>query len=454
MKIQLIKAPTRNTGMPEHFWYMPLNLIWLANYIIEYGYEVEILDGQFLSLKEIIDKLNADVVGVSFDILSINEFGTIIKEAKFRGSFTVTGGHLATAITNQLLETNNNLDAVIRYDGEEAFLKIIRLLENNDNNYYSIPNLLFRNNNQLIETEIKEVDLNCLPIPKRKIAGLNVETYIDQYQISKKNLNLNFNYNRPTNSYSHKGCLFRQNGNGCSFCSRVDTRFRLKKAINVYKEYRYLADELKIDHISDFSDSWIYTPFLKDLEKEYEKNGNIDASIRAYGDVRLITKDNVRIMKNLGVDTILLGIESGNERILKHNGKNITINQILNVVDLLAKGNIKIADAYILGLIGETRESVNDTIEIAKEIRKRSETEISYWNIFTPIPGSKIWKNLIYENEILDIKNVFKINTEYLEKMHININCNLGKNAFNYLKAIREKMLNDSKIPSAEFINR
>lgn len=260
---------------------------------------------------------------------------------------------------------------------------------------------------------------------------------------------MNFKYNRPTNSYSHKGCIFRTKGKGCSFCSRVDKTYRQKSSNQVYEEYKYLSHVHKIDHISDFSDSWVCSSFIKSLLQEYEKYGAINSSIRVYGDVRLITNDNAKMMKELGVETVLLGIESGNEHILHMNGKPIRRSQILKTVHLLASNSIKVADAYVLGLIGETRESVSDTIGLAKEIRNICETEISYWNIMTPLPGSVVWGMLF---DYTKMKDEYIYNLEMLERMVVDKLCHLGKGGYEFLVEKRKEMLRQSLIPSSEFV--
>lgn len=438
--------------MPEHDWYMPLNLIWLANYILQYGYDVEILDGQLMNLDEILNKIDADIVGVSFDILSLNEFKEIILTAKRKNCFTLTGGHLATAIGEELLISLPELDAIIVYDGEESLLNVIRDVETKKKLSTSINNLIFREDNQIIATKVSECDINNTPLLRRDVGGLNIEEYIANYQISKRELNLPFGYNRPINSYSHKGCLFRQNGNGCSFCSRVDRRFRVRSAKKVYEEYRYLSDELHVDHISDFSDSWIFTPFLSELIKEYDKKGAIQASLRVYGDVRLININNIDLIKDLGVKTILLGIESGNDRVLKLNGKFFTRRKVLDTVELLARHEIQISDAYVLGLVGDDFNSVEDTISLAKQIKQMCTTEITYCNIATPLPGNKLWEKILPTSEIFNLCDLNSFDTEYLEMLNIERSCHLGNSGYNYLKCIRSEILSLSKISSSEFV--
>jgi radical SAM superfamily enzyme YgiQ (UPF0313 family) len=363
----------------------------------------------------------------------------------------VAGGHLATALARSLLAGNRDLDAVVRYDGEKALLGIGECLRRGRAIGESVANLAFRRNGEVIETPVREVDLKKLPLPRRDVAGVDLGVYFRNFQSTKHQLRLPFTYCRPTNTYSHKGCPFRIKNKGCSFCSRVDTRFRQKRAAQVYEEYAYLADECCVDHISDFSDSWVSTPFLRQLAEQYDCRGPVGATLRVYGDVRLITRENARIMRQLGVDTVLLGIESGDERVLRMNGKPTSRQQILSTVRLLAANSIKVADAYVLGLIGETRESVRSTVEIARELRRLCETEISYWNIMTPLPGSQVWRFLEAMGAV-DYGKGYHLPTSDLERIAVDRLCSLGRTGYEYLIDVREQMLAESRMASAEFV--
>jgi radical SAM superfamily enzyme YgiQ (UPF0313 family) len=226
----------------------------------------------------------------------------------------------------------------------------------------------------------------------------------------------------------------------------------MKKASQVYEEYRYLVADFGVDHISDFSDSWISTPFLRDLVGEYERRGSIPASLRVYGDPRLVTADNARLLRQLGVHTVLLGIESGDERVLHMNGKRMSPATILAAVHALASNNIQVADAYVLGLIGETRESVQKTIELARTLRNACDTEISYWNIMTPLPGSHVWRSLCARGLVDD--SDYHLIPDHLERLSTRYLTHLGDGGYEHLIGVREEMLASSKVSSAEFVPR
>jgi hypothetical protein len=229
----------------------------------------------------------------------------------------------------------------------------------------------------------------------------------------------------------------------------------VKPASRVYAEYSYLERECGVDYIADFSDSWVVLPFLRALANEYAAHGKLGAGLRVYGDVRLIGPVSVRLMRDVGVDTVLLGIESGSERVLGLNGKPVTRNQILSAVSLLGAAGIKVADAYVLGLIGETRESVSETVELACQVRELCQTEISYWNIMTPLPGSRAWELLvgigaIRPHDAPTLTN--SLDPQRLERFAVQALCDLGRGGYELLVETRELMSSESRVASTEFV--
>lgn len=453
--IQLIKAPCNETGMPEDKWYMPLNLLWLAAYLERYGYTTEILDGQHLNVQEIKDRINTNIIGISLDVLSVKAFNEIVQYAKNeKGCTVVAGGQYATPLAEQILKVNYSVDYVIRYDGEESLFKLVEKISKNDvHNLADISNLTWRSREGVKHNPILDVKLTELPLPRRDIGGLDIENYINCFNATKDILKLPFSYKRPTNTFSIKGCPRRVGDKGCSFCSRIDTHVRPKNPQHVFNELKYLEETFNIDYISDFSDNWLIVGWLKQLVNIYEKTGGIKARLRIYADPRDINESTLVYLKILGVDTVLLGIESGDDEILALNGKNMQVDNIKKAVKLLCEHDIKVSDAYVLGMIGETRKSVEKTIDLAKHIREICTTEISYWNILTPLPGSKAWKMLFTDQAIKrSLGTSYEFDTVQLEKTFVKRFSKLGESGYEFLQSIRNEMLANSNIASREFI--
>jgi len=446
--VQLIKAPCKKTGMPEDKWYTPMNLLWLGTYLEAQGHDVEILDGQHLSTSQIAKRINSPFVGVSFDIMSSSSLDEIVENAKRKGSTVIVGGQAATPLADTLLRKNPNIEFVVRYDGEEALRQIVEGKE-----LKAIPNLTYRDGERVVSNQDVAVDLRSLPIPNRNLVDL--EAYIKSFQEIKSKQNLPFQYNRPTNSYANKGCPIRINGHGCSWCSRVDKRFRQKTPQQFFEELKYLEREFGIDHVSDFSDDFLGSKkdtWLRELG-EIVRNLELSVPLRIYTSVRNLSEDNIRGLRGIGVDTILLGIESGNDIVLRQNGKYQTREQVIEVCRLLAKYNIRISPAYILGLIGETEDSLRDTIKLSEQVSDICKTEISYWNPLTPLPGSNVWNILMQREEFREkFGNTYRLNPVELQREHLKYNTRLGVEGYEGILEIRDEMLLGAVIPSKEYV--
>ena len=446
--IQLVKAPCKETGMPEDRWYTPMNLLWLGTYLKEQGYKVEILDGQHLSTEQIKKRLNSPFVGISFDILSSDSLDEIAKDAKKKGLTVILGGQAATPLADILLRNNPNFDFVVRYDGEEALTQIIK-----GRSPKEVSNLTYRSGKRIISNPDLEVNLTRLQIPDRTL--IDLETYIKDFQKIKTEQNLPFSYNRPTNTYIKKGCPIRINGHGCSWCSRVDKRFREKTPQQFFDELKYLSEEFGVDHISKFADDFLgnrNNDWLRRLEEIVEGSG-LNIGIRIYTSVRNISEENVKRLKKIGVDTILLGIESGNDLVLRQNGKYQTRKQVIDACNLFKKHDISISPAYILGLVGETWDTLQDTIQLSEQVSGICQTEISYWNPLTPLPGSNAWNILMQRDEFRQrFGNTYRLDPVELQKQHLQYSTQLGVKGYDKLLEFREEMLSKAIIPSKEYV--
>lgn len=121
----------------------PLNLITLGTYVKQFDYDVEIIDGLHISIDNILERINSDIVGINFNIFSVDAMEKVAFYAKNRGSFVV-GGQAATPLSKQILLKNENIDIVVKYDGEEALKQIADRLKNNIGDFNGIPNISYR----------------------------------------------------------------------------------------------------------------------------------------------------------------------------------------------------------------------------------------------------------------------------------------------------------------------
>ena len=91
-------------------------------------------------------------------------------------------------------------------------------------------------------------------------------------------------------------------------------------------------------------------------------------------------------MKKSGCSYISYGIESGNQHLLDEIGKNITIKEILEALNLTHQVGIPQYGFFIVGFPGETRNSIMDDFKLIME----SKLDGAAFNILIPLPGTKM----------------------------------------------------------------
>ena len=116
-----------------------------------------------------------------------------------------------------------------------------------------------------------------------------------------------------------------------------------------------------------------------------------------------------------------LPIQSGSSRILKNMNRNHTINEYLNIIEILKdkKKNIKFSSDFIIGYPGETNNDFLKTLELLKKVKFIN----SYSFIFSPRPGTpasnleKIDKEISKKRLKIFQQTANRIKTDYRNKL-------------------------------------
>jgi anaerobic magnesium-protoporphyrin IX monomethyl ester cyclase len=106
-------------------------------------------------------------------------------------------------------------------------------------------------------------------------------------------------------------------------------------------------------------------------------------------------QDFVQRMADCGCRAVGMGVESGSDKILANVGKDENVDTIRKAVQLLKSANIKVKGFFILGLPGETK----DTIEETRKFLEDAQLDDIDIKVFEPYPGSPIWER----RELFDI---------------------------------------------------
>ncbi len=120
--------------------------------------------------------------------------------------------------------------------------------------------------------------------------------------------------------------------------------------------------------------------------------------------VDVFDEELAKNMSKANCKMVAFGLESGNQKVLDQNEKQITIQQAETAVRLAKKYKMRTIGHFILGLPGSTEETEHQTINLAKKLK----LDFAQFYIATPFPGSRLYKTVIENNWFKD-KNWKKI---------------------------------------------
>ncbi len=130
--------------------------------------------------------------------------------------------------------------------------------------------------------------------------------------------------------------------------------------------------------------------------------------------------DDLQLLKETGCWRIALGVESGNEEMLRRIKKGITLEDVRIAVQRLKNAGIPQVKAFfIMGLPDETLEQMLDTQKFILELKRLGLTDISLFQ-FKPYPGTEEWEYLRQRKpKVLEQINYIKRTDNYSEKKSI-----------------------------------
>jgi hopanoid biosynthesis associated radical SAM protein HpnJ len=205
--------------------------------------------------------------------------------------------------------------------------------------------------------------------------------------------------------YTGRGCRSK-----CTFCLWPQTvgghRYRVRSAENVLAEVRWIKENMpEVKEIMFDDDTFTDSASLPRVEEIARGMGSLGMtwSCNAKANVPFKT---LQIMKDNGLRLLLVGYESGDDQILHNIKKGLRTDIARRFTADCRKLGILIHGTFILGLPGETTETIETTINFAKEINPHT-IQVS---LAAPYPGTTLYKQAVEnhwlaENDAVNLVN-------------------------------------------------
>ena len=194
--------------------------------------------------------------------------------------------------------------------------------------------------------------------------------------------------------YTGRGCKSR-----CTFCLWPQTvgghTYRVRSPAHVAAEIKQcLRDFPQVREF--FFDDDTFTDNLPRAEAIALELGKLGVTWSCNAKAN-VPRSTLKILKNNGLRLLLVGYESGNQQILHNIKKGLRIDVAKQFTKDCHELGIKIHGTFILGLPGETKETIEETIKYAVEINPHT-MQVS---LAAPYPGTFLYDQAV-ENGWLD----------------------------------------------------
>jgi len=355
----------------------PLGIAFLGAALKRAGVEVKVLDLVVYPysktiLESVLNKFNPHFVGSTAVTMSFDNAIKVISDVKSINSeiYTVMGGPHVTFCARETMEAFPELDFVVLGEGEETIVDLVTMSENG-RKWDKIKGIAYRDGSSLHCTDVKKtsIDVNSLPLPARHLLPLG------RYRA----------LNMPISLTTSRGCPFK-----CIFCvgrKMVGAKVRYRIAKPVVDEMESLHD-LGFPQINIADD--LFTANKKHCIEICDEILDRGLKIKwsSFARVDTVSPEVMKKMKEAGCGSVSFGVETANAEILKTIRKGITISQVTDAVNICNDAGIQPSASFILGLPGETPETLKETVEFGKKLKKMG---VTYgFHLLAPFPGTRI----------------------------------------------------------------
>ena len=395
----------------------PLGLAYIAAYLRENGYNVEILDalGEGIELrasnaeftriglsdkqiKRRIETVSPDIVGISCHFTAYasdaHQVARIAKEVN-SDILTVMGGVHANVAPYEVLK-DHNVNLIVSGEGEITTLELVKTLEKGED-FRSLPGTIVQTKDTIIRNPPRPLikNLDILPFPARDLLPMR------KYFEWKKKCPEEFDMLYPsTPVVTSRGCPM-----SCIYCAVQSVwgrNWRARSATAVVDEIELIMDEYGIREVQFIDDN-----MTLDRKRMFRI---CDEILRRRLDIKWCTPNGVAIwtlneellkkMKQAGCYRLSFGIESGCSKTQQFIRKNIDLDRARLLIRKASNLGIWTVGFFIIGFPYETAHSIMRTIRYAID----SDLDFATFYLPMPFPGTDLLE-IIKKEDLLEDSN-------------------------------------------------
>jgi len=361
--------------------------IWLsyATAVVEQEYETRLVDAPAWNWSrgdviEDVKRFKPDLIVMDSSFPSLKNDIEVAEEIKRNcEAKIVLVGPPASQFPDEIL-SSDGIDIVARWEYDFTVRDIAKALEEN-RDFKDIKGISYKENGKIIHNPNREFttseDLDRIPfVSKVYKKHLNIRDYY-----------LSSSLYPEVQIFTGRGCPYL-----CTFCSWTQTlmgrKYRVRSISNVLGELEWIQENLPEVKEVFFEDDTFTINKKRVLEfcKEYRERGlDITWACNARAD---LDYETMKEMKKANCRLLIVGYESGSDEILRNIKKGITVEQIRRFAKDARKAGLLVHGDFIIGLPGETKE----TIELTRKLIKETKPDILQVSVASPFPGTEFYE--------------------------------------------------------------
>jgi len=319
--------------------------------------------------EEELDGFKPHVVGITSVSQNYNFAKKYAHVVKNRNIPVIIGGVHISALPQTM---TRDMDLAVIGEGEETIIPVMDVFLKHSsfpqNELQEIEGIAFKDDNEkLWQTPRRELisPLDKIKYPARDMIKIRSHS----------------------NMFSSRGCPYK-----CTFCfsTRYWDQLRFFSAEYVVNEIKELVEKYKVKRISFFDDLIIanrdrLTEMVELIRRE-QSLSKIEFGVNARAN--LVTEETARLLSEMGVTSVGMGLESGNEKTLRYlKGGSVSVADNYAAIKNLQKYGIAANASFVIGSPDETKEEIMDTYNFIKT------SGLNFVNTFVlvPLPGTPVW---------------------------------------------------------------
>ncbi|HVP31820.1 MAG TPA: radical SAM protein [Myxococcota bacterium] len=364
----------------EEFPRLLVTLPYVASALRAAGHEVEILD--LLLARTTPDKIERrmarfrpELVGITSVTLNhhiANGIADVVRKCDGRVPIAMGGPHVSFEIEGSFRD-QPALDFIGIGEGEHTMVELAAALEGRMA-LTDVRGLALRERDtgKIVRTAPRPLadDLDLLPNPARELVPLARYLAFDSH----------------ASVVTSRGCPYE-----CIFCSApqwTGRKVRYRDPVACVDEIEELA-RMGFTEITIEDD--LFTLYRKHFLAVCGELVRRDTGIQwnAFSRVDTITPEIVETMARAGCQAICFGVESGNQEVLDLVKKKSNLHKVKEAMRMTQDVGISALASFIIGLPGETEETLRKTVEFANELHEEFGSLYGF-HILAPFPGTEV----------------------------------------------------------------